>query len=193
MSDQAVNSAPSSLRAFLTFVVKNLYEYHLHRDAESATKDHFDRDERLTATGQGETEFAMKRVELLNIFADHLGWPELSACRHVFQPEDQSGFKDVVWYESEIGTDCRLQINERPLFAAGVYAMRHGLFAGFHRVSPLRSARGMRSEADRLDQFLNARWFITSAGREAFAHAHPECTGWNDERLSSGAMPYEPS
>jgi len=132
------------------------------------------------------------KLDFLNIFADHLGWPALIACRHVFPLEDQCHPKDVVWYEAQFRGSCRLQINERPLFAAGVYAVRYELFSGFHRLSSAKDVNVMRSEAERLDEFLNSKWFRTKAGRDTFARHHPECTGWNNARLGTGEMPYEP-
>jgi hypothetical protein len=71
-----------------------------------------------------------------------------------------------------------------------VYAVRFRIVTGWHslRLTPDESCDD--AEVERLDGWLNRRWFDTPANRREFRSLHPECSGWSWGRIGREPLPY---
>jgi hypothetical protein len=133
-----------------------------------------------------------KRFELLKQFAALLGWGELEQFQHAVR--NVPGLKGevlITWYESGSFEDILFQINELPSLCAAVYAVRFRICTGWHAFELHGDLSSLRAETDRLDEWLNRRWFDTIEGRRTFRKRHPECAGYTLTKLRKQGPPHE--
>ena len=120
--------------------------------------------------------------------ANLLGWPELRTCRH----------DDTTWYESgksEGGrNDLFLQINHsrrnQNSYFGAVYAIRYRICSGWHLFTLPTDDEAIVDVADRLDCWLNHKWFATLQMRRKFRESHPECKDFSWKRIRDEGPPY---
>ncbi len=131
----------------------------------------------------------------LTKLADSIGWNGVIPNCH-----DANGL-DVVWYTSGENTgdesDLFLQINEHPIgntteFAGAVYALRHSLWTGWHSFPLPDSNDRMRLAIERIDCWLNRKWFTDENLRIQFSNEHPECCGFDWDRIRETQPPHNP-
>jgi len=133
-----------------------------------------------------------ERNKLVQEWARLLGWPELTLIEYPLPKRCRKalGFKIVCYYrwESE-ETDIRFQVNMMPVWHACVYAIRYRICTGWHVFRLYRHPGWLRREAERLDEFLRADWFLTLEGRRLFRARDPECADISWKRIRSEGFP----
>jgi hypothetical protein len=131
------------------------------------------------------------RIDDLSYWASQLGWGRLRV-NQLSLSESDAPEREITWYEaghSSGGRDhCALQINEEPIgqqvtYAAAVYAIRYGLYSGWHVFTVSSDRQMLLAEAVRLRPWLSRSWFATLDGRREYRRLHPECTGFTWRRL----------
>lgn len=125
-------------------------------------------------------------------FAESLGWHDLTP-----NYKDADGL-DVVWYTSGENegdeSDLFLQINEHPIgntseFVGSVYAIRYGIWTGWHSFPFPDSDQTMEVAFSKTEPWLDRKWFVDDQLRAQFTREHPECTGYDWQRIARTSQP----
>lgn len=123
--------------------------------------------------------------------ARKLGWRNLRRHLEVVGP----GFSvpqgtTIVWYTSGHYGQIALQINERPDWRACVYAIPYRLCSGWHRFSLCENPDELDREVARLREWIDRKWFATRHDRGRYRRLHPECYGYDWDRVAAKGPPY---
>jgi hypothetical protein len=125
-------------------------------------------------------------TKTLRRFASRLGWP-LLVEHFVEVPAKVNGGKAelVRWWESEAASGLFLQINERPVLAAAVYAVRFRIFTGWHPIAVSTDrTKSATEEAKRLHSLMAFEWFETTEQRRLYRLRNPVCAGYTWKRVA---------
>lgn len=133
------------------------------------------------------------------IFSEQLGWGVPQAYQHTIPGEKQS--EQLVWYEAgDIGnprTDLFLQINElgpevqNHSFSAAVYAPRYRICTGWQIIELKGSTEELVvKEAERLNDWLHKKNFLTLNSRRDFRLRHPETADYSWPKIREYGPPY---
>jgi len=123
-------------------------------------------------------------------FARTLGWRNLR--RHVQIVGTGSSVPRgtvIVWYTSGHYDDIALQINERPDWRICVYAIPYRIWSGWHSFSLCEDPVAMGREVARLDEWTHRRWFANRESRARYRCRHPECDGYDWDRIAAEGPP----
>jgi hypothetical protein len=141
-----------------------------------------------------------KPLAALRCFARALGWPRLRMHESAIEFDHKPGKPTVVtWHESRPNRGLRdapfLQINERSLgerqvYSAAVYAIRFKICTGWHVFRLTSDLQFDLREAERLDGWLNRRWFECPLARREFRLNHPECANYTWSRIRTFGPPH---
>lgn len=128
-----------------------------------------------------------------------LGWrSRLRIYQHVVGNDSPRTWwgKVITWYEAGKSgrASCYLQINEYPqgqtiTYKASVIAIRYRICTGWHEFRLYSTDAKLRQEAERLEEWLQWKWFASMEGRRAFRKSHPECAGYSWKRLAKEGPP----
>ena len=121
-------------------------------------------------------------------FAEALGWSALEVHDHYYDDfvDGEIIKRDIRYYSSGSLDDIWFQVNERPKYAAAVYALRYRICTGWHRVYPYHSPY---QQAQELAPILSFSRFSTLEGRRAFRQQFPEFASYSWTRVRKEGVP----